>query len=305
MIDPTPRWAYASRQDLTQWYGHVHLLPGHALGQWFCVDRANGKRLWERAMTSPNSVSGVVGDVVVATETNSSGPGTWTERCFGLSLATGETLWSSHGDDGRDSPSVVHDVEVLCGSGRVLDARTGRLLRRLSRDEVRAGVRRRFKRPKSDPKALYWTRMNGIEKGARLEGIGWLTHRAKPGESGRDGFRLYAVDDAGEVAWAFDLATTGYVINHCNYYAYRLAGRHVYVVAAEGPNSRPASAPIYREPVPTTFHLLTVEVERGTVVQSTRLTSQPVTECRIEDVDAAAVLVSIGRRELKYYARAV
>jgi hypothetical protein len=44
----TTLWKFASNESLTQCYGHVHLLPQHVLGQWFCVARDSGKLLWQR-----------------------------------------------------------------------------------------------------------------------------------------------------------------------------------------------------------------------------------------------------------------
>src|SRR4051794_33898504 len=73
MVEPTHQWSFTARNGLTQWYGHVRLLPGHALGQWFCVDRRTGKPLWERSFSRPNSVNGVADGVIVASETQSVG----------------------------------------------------------------------------------------------------------------------------------------------------------------------------------------------------------------------------------------
>lgn len=59
MIESTPHWTFTARHPFTQSYGHVHLLPGHALGQWFCVDRDTGRLLWERSFTRPDSIRAV------------------------------------------------------------------------------------------------------------------------------------------------------------------------------------------------------------------------------------------------------
>jgi hypothetical protein len=323
MIEPIPRWAFTPKGTLTQSYGHVHLLPGHALGQWCNVDRQTGQPLWERKLRA-NSIRDVSGDVIVATETVSFGPGTWSEGCYGVSLTTGQRLWTSHAEGfegrvlrwldafpeylnrGRDTPVAVVGDEVICRSGRVLSVRDGRLVRRISRDEAKNWEHAPIDRMLAQPEhQLYGTRMGGRNRprGARIEGLGWLTHRSNPGERVRDGFRLYALDDRDRIIWSFDLATTGYRINHCNYHAYRFAGKHVYIVAAEGPNSRPAPAPYYQEPIPTTFHLLALEFTHGTVAQDVVLTPQPTSECRIEDVDAQDVLISTGRRHLAGYRR--
>ncbi len=100
------------------------------------------------------------------------------------------------------------------------------------------------------------------------------------------------------------MASTGYVISHWNYYAYRLAGRYVYVVASEAPSRKPNPArPSRMLPADASFHLLTIELTRGAVVQDVRLTDRLVAECQIEDVDERAVLVSLGEQELRCYRR--
>jgi hypothetical protein len=139
-------------------------------------------------------------------------------------------------------------------------------------------------------------------RSAWLEGVGWLTLNRTLDEP-RDSFLLSATDQAGALIWKFDLAATGYIVNHFNFHASRLVGRYFYVIAAEGPNSKCVPAPRYSEPIPTMFHLLTVELERGTVVQDFRLSDHPVIQCQIEDADDIAVLISIERQELKYYRR--
>ncbi len=47
MIVDKPSWRFTARDTLTDWYGHVHLVDGKAIGQWFCVDLQSGRRLWE------------------------------------------------------------------------------------------------------------------------------------------------------------------------------------------------------------------------------------------------------------------
>jgi hypothetical protein len=293
MIESNPRWTFLSQRPLNQWHGHVQLLPEQALGQWCCVTRDTGTPLWERTLERPNTI---------ATETVFRGVATASEGCYGISLATGEVIWTSHDDDGQDSPTVVRGDEVVCRSGRVVATRDGSLLRRVTREEIRA-AEHQWVESQREKLALYSGRP-WRPPGVMLEGIGRVSlRRRSPGPPPRDVFHLAATDDAGNAVWSFDLASTGYVINHFNYYASRLVGRYVYVVAAEGPNSRRAPAPIYAEPIPTTFHLLTIELQRGTIAQDIPLSDHPVTQCRIEDADDRALLISTEAREIKYHAR--
>ena len=87
----------------------------------------------------------------------------------------------------------------------------------------------------------------------------------------------------------------GYEVHHPNSFAYRLAGRYIYIVVSEPLPSEPAPAPgQYQPPPPRSFHLLTLELKHGTVCQDMRVgeTSMPV--CRIEDVDERGLLLSSG-----------
>ena len=288
--------------------------------QWFGVDRHTGKPLWERAYFRPNCIVGVADGVVVASETRSDGPWTFDFGCYGISLRTGRLLWTSHRDgwwgrvvrlfdyvpgftnELRDVPArVTAGGEVVCGSGRVLDVRTGRRVRRVSPDEV---GRARDDRPKTDAALLYDSGMVVGSTGVALSPGRRLSVKPAVGPS-PPGFHLYLSDDRGTPVWAFDLAAaTGYEVTHPNHYSYRLAGPHVYVVASEEPKWRPHPTKAHHiVPNRRRFHLLAVELGGGTVVQNVRLTDAPVAECRIEDVDERAVLVSIGTRKLRCYGR--
>jgi hypothetical protein len=310
MIEPIPQWIFIAQHQLTLWYGHVHLLPCHVLGQWFCVDRETSRPLWEHAISPANAVSGVTDGVIIASQTVSIGPGTWHEGCYGIALDTGLPLWALD----ADAPSLVHEGECVCSSGQIVAARDGRPLRRITPEQVREGELRRFNHHVSDAYAFYRTRIGGRHpKRVRINGVGWLTHRRVPNERVRDGFRLYAIGDPDEVIWSFDLATTGYSIGHCNYFSYRLEGRHVYVVASENPEPTAARSSgwgrllpttrKYPTPIPAVFHLLVLELSGGTVVQDIRFNDEPVEACRIEDVDDRSILVSVGSRELRCYRR--
>jgi hypothetical protein len=154
MINPDPIWTFDARRRLTDWYDHVELLPNHVLGQWFCAERATGRRLWERGFIRPNNVVGIADGVIVASEMRSDGPWTAGFGCYGISLETGRLLWTSHGEGGwdrfvrmldfvpgftnelRDAPVEETGGRCRCGSGRVLDVRTGRTVRPLSKEEA-------------------------------------------------------------------------------------------------------------------------------------------------------------------------
>ena len=256
----------------------MRLLPGKVLGQWWCVDRADGTVLWKRLYLRPNTVVGIAEEVIVASEMRSDGPWTLTFGCYGLSLKTGERLWTSHGEglwggvtrllDGvpgltneiRDTAILVMGAECICESGRVLDVRTGRLLRRLPQEEVK---RLRSERKEKEPD-----------------------------------------EEDGLVRRTFERAATGYVLNRYASSTHRFAGPYLYLVVSEEPTHRPhprESNTLVQQR--TRFHLLTIERERGAVVQDLPVGDESFSECRIEDLDERGLALSLDGRALWYFER--
>jgi hypothetical protein len=316
MVEVTPSWRFTSRATLWQWYGHVHLLQSRVLGQWVCLDRSDGRVLWEKRFCRANTICEVAGGVIVASETRSDGPWTADFGCYGISLETGELLWTSHagGNRGRllrlfdfvpcftnelrDSPAFAQGGEVVCTSGRVLDVRTGRDTRRIPSEEVRG-----HKRPQSEAWTLYQGRLQNAYTRVRLPNGSWLSHKPRPEEGAVIGFRLYLLGDDGSVRWDFDLAATGYHIAG-NYSSYRYATPFLYLVVSEERQQRDvAGRPGYALPNAAVYRLLTLNLNDESLVQDFRLEDSKVTECRIEDVDDAGLLISLDARQLWYYTR--
>jgi len=281
----------------------VHLLPRHVFGQWFCLERANGAPLWEQMIFSSSSVHGAANGVIVASQAVVRGAGWSLEGCYGIDLETGTVRWTLS----EDSPTIMLEgAECLCNSGRIISARDGRELRRITPQEMRERVRSFFEIG-TEARVLYRTRYSS-ELRVRVQGGAWLTHRNQQNKYVRDGFRLNSFNDDSEMIWTFDLATTGYAIAHCNYYSYRLAGRYVYIVASEMTQSDKQACMTGDQkqsaPARARFHLLALDVTNGAVSQDLPLDDQPWETCRIEDIDDKSVLVSLGRRELRCYQRA-
>jgi hypothetical protein len=316
MLEQTPVWTYTARSPLTQWYGHVHLLPSKVLGQWFGLDRADGRVLWRRWFFRPDTVVGVAGEVVVASETQSDGPWTAEFGCYGISLETGELLWTAHAggvwgpllrlldfvpgftNDLRDAPVLVRGGEVVCASGRVLDAHRGRDLRRVPAHEIQGPTRQ-----PSEAEVLYQGRLQGGYTKVRLANGRWLSHKAWPGEDAGSGFRLYVLGEDEAIRWQFDLASTGYHVAG-NYYSYRYAGPYLYLLVSEGrPQRDVPGQPGFVPPNPAVYRLLTLDLSREVVAQDFRVDDSPVDEGRIEDADRAGLLVSLSHRHLRYYRR--
>lgn len=317
MISPAAAWTFTARHPLVQWYGHVQLLPDRVLGQWVCVERSAGKPLWEKRYHRPNTVVGVSEGVIIASEMRSDGPWTLDFGCYAISLETGDLLWVSHGsglwgrvlrcldylpgftNDLRDSPMSVEGPECICGSGRVLDVRTGQQIRQLTQEQLKSrNEAQKKERPKSDAQVLYEGGKVPVSSGA------WLTHTEEPGVMNARGLRLRLLNEDDTIRWSFDLDTTGYQISHCNFYAYRYARPYVYIVASEEPSMKPH--PTLEHHVlenPTLFRLLTLDTSSGELVQDIPLGSQRYSECRIEDIDEHGLLVAADHRSLWYFTR--
>jgi hypothetical protein len=323
VIDPEPHWRFVAKRSLTQWYGHVHLLPDRVLGQWLCLDRISGESIWERSIFRANTIVGIAADVIIASEMRSDGPWTADLGCYGISLTTGELLWTSHGsglggaflrvldfvpgftNDLRDSSHHVTSTECFCGSGRVIDVRDGRFLRRVSPEELK-----QHERPLTDFEHL-------AETGYRVDAPSriqirpdiWLSCR-REGEpalriAGR--VRFFQTRDDGCHVWAFDLAQTRFAGNgHSWRYCPGTGSRPpvIYMIVSDEPNRAPdpKGRPHFVVPRPTTYRLLVLDVTDGQTVQEVVL-GRSESDCRIEDVDETGLLVSYDGRRLHYFAR--
>jgi hypothetical protein len=299
--------------------------------------------LWDRRIRRADTIRGIQDGVIVASEMRSDGPWTLDFGCYGIDLETGTLLWVSHRDglygtivrvldylpgftnELRDSPHEIRAGEVVCKSGRVLDLRTGRLLRRMSRDALPPY------RERTDPAwRLYDTRPDRIifiplagKRGDRVEGeskpvppVGvadgrFVSCRPPAGACDSAGrqpdatdIAMYGTDDSGLLTWVFRLSETGY---HCqtNFFSCRLASLFVYLVVSEAEVYVPINPrkPRCVEYNPATWHVLAVDALTGKLVQDIILGHCDEQPARLEDVDEGGVLFSLDNRRLAYYER--
>ena len=313
MIDPEPVWRFSSARQLTQWYGHVQLLPRCAVGQWFCLDRNSGDLKWQRQHFRANSICGIDSGVIVAYEMRSDGPWTAGFGCYGLSLESGGLIWASHGtgimgklsrifdfipgltNGLRDSPNTVVDGKVICSSGRVLDVRNGKIINLITPDEVR-----KMKPPRSDAQRLY---DSGIGTNESNVSIGELVLAHPNAAKQRGNWSVVATTKNQEVAWKFDIKQTGRHIDG-NFFSYRLATPNIYLILSD--ESRYKPHPTHPHTVvanPTRWHILSLDVATGQILQDVSLGSELLEECRIEDVDEHGLLIRKSSKELVFFRR--
>ena len=195
------------------------------------------------------------------------------------------------------------DGRCYCRSGRILDVATGRLVERVSKDEIKPPE-------KLETETETLRRSKHLSDPVKLKvGDGlWLSHKlaAKPEVEPLDDeflasvweFRLFLTDDEGRVRWEFDLKDTGY---ETYYYGEkcRYSAPYLYLLACEKRTTKKwKKIEVYN---PTQFHLLTLDLSNGRIVQDIQVTRNPVDVCRFEDIDEQGVLLSGGDNLLHYF----
>lgn len=324
MLEEGPTWMFTSKRPLTRWYEHVRLLPNRVVGQWFCLDRSSGTRLWERRLERPDEIVGIDSGVIVANERWRLSFGSARRGCYGISLDEGRLLWTSHasGFGGRvlrlldfvpgypnisvrDCPRYVLNGKCYCRSGRVLDVQTGALLERLPPDSLVEP-----KQKESETQVL--GRSKSLDDPVNLKaGDGlWLSHKLETKqEYDQDElfnsvweFRLFLTDDSGHVLWEFDIKDTGYEMRYCPYEEKcRCALPYLYLLACEQRGTKMSgNVEVYDS---SQFHLLTLDLGSRSLVQDIQIATHPVDSCRFEDIDQQGVLVSEGQCRLHYFSK--
>lgn len=116
-------------------------------------------------------------------------------------------------------------------------------------------------------------------------------------------FSLFLTDNEGRVKWSFDLADSGYELRYQPYTdSCRYCYPFLYLVVCEPQETTVRNGiEVYR---PAHFHLLTLDLTSGRMVQDVRFTHRPADACRIEDTDEAGLLVSENGSVVHYFSRA-
>jgi len=244
MLATKPLWTYRSDKDLTQWYGHVHLLPDKAVGQWFAVDRSTGKCLWEKSYWRPNNICEITEDIILANETRSDGPWTLNFGCYALSLLTGELIWQWHGpgpwgwlvrqldlvpeftNELRPTFLGAKGSECFVTPNRVLDVHTGKMLRR-ERDPSKLR-----KNDEPDTQALKLYAQMSVMLTHELELSYALTVVEAPGQSNEAQMELVLRDAAKREKWRWGPHLLGL---KClvNFYGWRLQDETILILGSE------------------------------------------------------------------------
>ena len=166
--------------------------------------------------------------------------------------------------------------------------------------------------PESEPIILGRSkRLNDPVRLKVSEGL-WLSHKleAKENVDPTDeeffksvwDFHLFLTADGGEVRWKFDLAKTGYEIRYCLYEEKcRYSFPFVYLMVCEKRTTKQENnLALYN---PSQFHVLTLDVNTGQIIQDIRIFNETKVQCRFEDIDEDGVLISDSDRNMLFFER--
>ncbi|HTE19780.1 MAG TPA: hypothetical protein VK689_15550 [Armatimonadota bacterium] len=318
MITPDPSWTYSPERPVPVWEADVHLFPETVVGvlngrQWVCLERGTGRLLWEqRRLGRPNRICSLAGDVLIATEhRRNDGPWAANFGIYGVSLAEGRLVWTSHApgrwgrflrlldfipdftNELRDDPLWFEGPEIVTSGGRRLEAATGTDIgcREVSDDSRRASET-------FSSRLLAWKEIPVGELGTLV--LGRPGKPETPGHVGTDPLRFYLRSPEGDVCWQFQ-ADREERIRGPHYWglSFDYFYPFVYFAAADRLHaSRPGGS---------LFRLLALDLRTGQFSQDLPVSPNELDWCEIESCDSSSLLVGTkevtGKYQLSHFAR--
>ena len=328
MLEQEPAWVYNIPAHRRITYGsQVLLTPEFTLGDWFCLERATGRIVWERTprqMGRANSIIGVAGGIIVGHETRSSdGPYVSRYGVYRVSLTTGEFIATAHAagrwgkflrfldfipdfaNDIRDTALAVEGESIICESGRVLDAETGeevghRIItdafrKSLDKPETRLGIDR----------ILDCGARGTLRRGFPGDGIepnGMI--RLEP-------CRYYLRDSQGELVWTFNVATqqdARFSEEYAEDFSFPLKVRppFIYILARNGATYRKTAINrrVEYTDLDKFYFLWTLDIRNGEIAQRIAINEEVARYGQLEDIDDNGILALIsnpGKSGQLYY----
>ncbi len=324
MVNPEPVWSFRAKNHLIQWYGHVHLLSAHVVGQWFSLNRKTGECLWEHGFHRANAIFDTVDDVILASETRSDGPWTADFGCCGISVTKGVVLWRWSGNgiwgrmvraldfvpgftnDFRTSFAGMRGAECATHRGDILDVRTGQWVRRES--DITSW--KKDYSPQTPSQKMYygqrveilpnkWLSLREAQVKVEKRADGGSVH-SFPKKTRPFGFVMN--DSQNKLLWDWSLEELKLkpITNFCGW---RVIGTRLLVLGGEESDTVPIDPqkPFIVKRNPTRYHLLVIDTLSGQILKKLSVATEKVTECRIEDADELGVLLSHDNKNLKYF----
>jgi hypothetical protein len=307
VIDPEPIWSTVVCRGGWIVPTNVNIYGDRVFGTGYCLDVATGAMVWERDHFRAHMVIGADDGVIVASEYVMEG--VWSDilGCYGISLANGDLIWTSHGNglwgtlwrtldfvpgfanELRDTPLAVREGRVFCESGRILDIHTGR---KILRD--RALTQRVWEETRKDGSAGQLNQGETIEvddgKGRVLRLWRWGGRRGwqRTDEAAKGDAELADLEPAslgfcaaapgGEAAWTFRISDWDHFTAD-NFHQWEYRYPFIFILAEEGHHYVPIAqegeeyAGVRRSSTRT--YLLILDVRTGRLVQELALTDGP------------------------------
>ncbi len=322
MLEPEPTWRTCIESRRPIGGVDTKLFTKYALGTfedslfstvWFCIDRMDGAITWRRRKYGrPNLIVGLEGDMIIATELRE-GDGPWSDvfGIYGMSFDDQKLKWTAHArsiwkypvrlldfvprftNELRDAPLRVQNGEIVSRSGAVINAATGALIRRQSREETIQLI----KAPDPDPN---WQLFHLKQLDCGVNGV---LHRGTPDDPEKPltirqnaQIRLYMTDSTGRVKWTFDVTQFGEICN-CDEMTY--VEPFIYLSVSDAPLYAPYVKGEPSSLSPALFSLWTLDTRSGEIVQKVRINEVRAIGGRIAGSDRRSLLYEFRQADLK------
>ena len=246
-------------------------------------------------------IIGLHDDMITATEYRYDGPTALNLGIYGISLATQKIVWTSHhpkpwgrflrvldfipgfANEFRDDPIAVRDGQVWTQAGRILDAKTGNDIGSL---EWTPDLKHSVTNP--TVALIIDGHLDCGEFGTLHTG----TLKSPKAVRGDRPVRLYLQDKTGSIVWEFD-ASKFKEIGEPHYAGLGIhyLAPYIYLTVSDRPQraALPGKDPA---PVPSQFHLWTLDIHTGQIIQKVPISPAPLVSCGIADGDDAYLIVS-------------
>jgi len=268
----------------------------------------------------PETVFHAGGEVIIATQTISRGPGTFSAGIYAFSMETGQALWTNHcpaglrqgpypitlkaGED-WEGPRLIRERRLITTTGRLLDLFTGEEEGSLPQKEIHRLELEEMERLPPDIR-FYSSGEISLEGGRRLclgspaKAAQYRVIRKflpagmlgpRPGFGRGAPFKLCCLDREKAAQWTFQLDPQQQWMDS-NCFAMRLMGDSLLFVCAHLEPHHELS-PEGMIVQPALFSLYRLDLQTGRIVTRTQLGHEPLELARIEDHGEDELLISL------------
>ena len=290
--------------------GEALLVLDNIAGRMTCLETVNGTRRWERKRAiaeRANTVKGATEGVLVLSEyRGNDGPWGADFGVYRYDLTNGDFLGASHGagcwgrfvrlldwvpdftNELRQTPIAVRDGKITTDAGRVLDARTGAVIDKLTPEQYRE---------LSEKVARRETLLTVSDKQVALED-GALLRAGTPDDPDENKNRyehrplqFFRCNAAGEVEWVFDSLELGWDTPkmHSTRILQRFDGEGIVMIVRQGDTMAP-NDPF--KSVAVACLLTRLDLKTGATEPPVALAPHPLLRVQLHDAWDGKILVS-------------